>query len=84
MLVQYTLPFPPPSLSDGQLSTLQSELCEVCGREQTLLSSQAALQQQLENLRLELGHSREELEAEQLELNKTTTLSRTLEKKNKV
>ena len=56
----------------------------MCGREQTLLSSQAALQQQLESLRLELGCSREELEAEQLELSKTTTLSRTLEKKNKV
>lgn len=71
-------------LSDGQLSSLQSELCEVCGREQTLLSSQAALQQQLESLRLELDHSREELEAERLDLSKTTTLSRMLQKKNKV
>lgn len=63
---------------------LKIELSEVQDREIALSQSQAALQGQLDQLQAELSRCREELEANRLQLSKTSVLNHTLERKNKV
>lgn len=63
---------------------LQIDLSEVKDREIALSRSQAALQGQLHQLQAELSQCREELEANRLQLSKTSVLNHTLERKNKV
>ena len=68
----------------GQQSSLGSELREARDREAAVRGSHEALQRQLEKLLAELNQCRCDLEADRLQLSKTTALSHSLERKNKV